>query len=312
MKLTQRLPTVFLLSNNPIKIDFFKIIFKDIYYITIVEDCASTIEWIKDVPPEIILLDSQSLDEPLINFCEHLHRLTQKKHIPIFLISKIIKQNIITELLKAGVTDFIHEPLDADEIFERIAVHFNPDLLNTKIKNITKKIKDPHLIPQNTQIFLAKTLIRGKSLRKIIEAKKLAMPLSIFMIQLDSFPSLLKNFKEAGLNEIIKQVEAILKSRLRINDFLITEGPGHYLVLLPKTSSSAAKIIAEDIRKEVSSTTLKTAKTEILVTVSIGVISFEKELSLSAQAFEQFEFCLEKIQKSLEKSQKKGNIVISS
>lgn len=312
MNPTHILPTVFLLCTDPIKISFIKVHFKDIYYVTVADDCSSVLDWVKSIPPEIILLDFQSLDEPLINFCRHLRKLTEKKHIPIFLISKIIKQDIVSEALKAGVTDFIHEPLEAEEIFERIAVHFNPDVLNKKIKNITKKIRDPYLIPKNTQILLARTLIRDKSLRKIIETKKMSMPLSIFMVQLDALPSLLKSFKEEGVSEIVKQVEVLLKKRLRLNDFLITEGPGHYIILLPKTSSSAAKVIAEDIRKEISSTTLKAAKTEVLVTVSIGVISFEKELSISAKAFEQFEFCLEKIQKSLESSQKKGNIVISS
>lgn len=312
MKTPLHIPTVFLLCNDLIKIDFFKSHFKDIYYVTIINDCASTLDWVKTLPPEIIFIDFQSIDEPLINFCQHLHRILEKNPIPVFLISKIIKQDLLSDILKAGVTDFIHEPLEANEIFEQIASHFNPNTLNKKIKSITKKIRDPHLVPKNTQILLEKTLVRAQSLRKIIETKKLAMPLCIFMIKLDSLSSLLKTFKEKGITEIIEQVGVILKYRLRTHDILITEGPGHYIVLLPKTSSNAAKIIAEDIQKEISSTTLKIAQVELLVTVSIGVTCFEKEPSLSAKAFEQFEFCLEKIQTSLEKSKKKGNIVISS
>jgi diguanylate cyclase (GGDEF)-like protein len=311
MKAPSILPTALLISDNASKVSFFKKTFKDLYYILDVEDCSTALTWLKTTKVQLILLDLPSLEEPLMNFCMHISKITQKNNPPIFLICKIIKKQFIEDSLKAGVTDFIHEPLDSNEVYERIAVHFNSSVLEKKIKTITKNIQSPPLVAQNTQKFSGRTVIRDKSLKQIIETKKIATPLSVLPIQLDSFVKLSKILGEKGIKEISHQIELFLQAHLRQQDFLVTEGPGHYLVFLPKTSTTAAKIIAEDIRKEVARTTLLIDSSEILVTVSIGIISFEKELSGSAKAFEQFESCLEKIKSSLVNLPKKGSIVVS-
>ncbi len=310
MRSTSSLATALLLCKDPYKVAFFTKHLKGLYYIVTTEDCASAIDWLKNTVVEIVLIDHSSLDEPLTNFCPHLRKTLPKKTIPIFLISQIIKKTLVNEALQAGVTDFIHEPLDAEELYERIAVHFTPSLTK-KMKTITGKIRAPALIPKDTKAFSRKTLIKDQTLKKIIETKNIATPLSVFTIQIDSFEKLSKSLKTQEIKQMVEQVEKLLKTRLRKHDFLLTEGLGHYLMLLPKTSTAAGKIIAEDIRKEVSTTTLKTSLSEILVTVSIGILSFEKDLSGSAKVLTQLESSIDKIKSSLEKKQKAGNIVIS-
>ena len=137
-------------------------------------------------------------------------------------------------------------------------------------------------------------------------------PLSLFMVQIDRFPSLEKELGKISILELISRVDVLLRSHLSPHDFLITEGPATYLILLPKTSQRAAKIIAEDIRQEISSTVIQTSTTEIHITASIGVIAFEKEPSESGKSFEQFELCLERVKNSLCQAQKKGNSVITT
>jgi len=174
---------------------------------------------------------------------------------------------------------------------------------------VRNKIKTSPLIPRNTKSLLDKTFIRDETLKIISTAKKGAIPLSVLMIHLDSFSRLQETLKEESLLSVFQFLEKFLKSRLRKYDTLLSEGAGQYLILLPKTSQSAAKIIAEDIRKEISTTNISTPLKEVLLTVSIGLVSFEKELSKSAKDFEQFDFCLERIKKSLART-KKGNTII--
>jgi PleD family two-component response regulator len=300
--------TALVISNDPGKAYFFKKNLNGIYSILEVENEEHAIAWLKSTPIELIFLDFQSLEGSLAAFCEEAKKLTKPRKAPIFLISSILKKTFAEETLKAGVSDFLHEPLNEDELHEKITNQLAPPFLNKKVKTITKKFKPHSLIPKNTNIFLDKTLIRDKTLKTIIETKKNATPLSVFTIQLDSVNKLLREVGEQGLYEITEQLETLLKLSLRQKDFLITESPGQFLLLLPKTSPTAGKIIAEEIRREVLSTPLLTSKSEILVTISIGIMSFDKDLSSSAQAFEQFEFCLEKVKKSLPK---KGNIIIS-
>lgn len=312
MQPKKTLPIVLLLCKDPSKNNFFKKNFKELYYIMEADDCESALDWIKVTPIDLIFLDFYSLDVPLVNFCIHIRAILKEKRTPIFLISQVIQKSFIAEALKAGVSDFIHEPLDALEVHERISVQLHSSPTNRKIHKIKSKLKPLSSIPQNTDLFFNRTLMGDKALRTIIETKKAIHPLSLFMVQIDHFVHLEKELGPLAILELVSQVEAILRSHLRPHDFLVTEGPATHLILLPKTSQRAAKIIAEDIRKDISSTTIKTSNTEILITASIGVIAFEKEPSESGKSFEQFELCLERVKTSLCQAQKKGNAVITA
>jgi diguanylate cyclase (GGDEF)-like protein len=251
------------------------------------------------------------LDEPLLNFVPHVRKLPGKKKTPIFLISNAIQKSFISEALEAGVSDFIHEPLDALEIHERISVQFHSSKVNKKIRNVTGRIKPLPSIPRNTELFSGRTLIGDKALRAIIETKKKMHPLSLFMVQVDRFHQIEHELRRGGIGELTDNLEIFLRSHLRPHDFLIKEGPATYLILLPKTSQRAAKLIAEDIRNELSVTPVRTGSEEILLTVSIGVISFENEPSESGKLFEQFTRSLESVKKSLDESHKKNALVFA-
>jgi|GEM_PF-1351381 len=311
MAISPALPNVILLCKDPAKVAFFRKHFKDLYYLIETEDCLSALDLIKITPVDLIFLDFYSLDDPLFNFCSHIRKTLGKKKVPIFLISQIIQKSFIEEALLAGVSDFIHEPLDVLELYERISVQLHSSQTNRKIRSITSKLKPPSPVARNTELFLGRTLIGDKALRTIIETKKKMHPLSLFMVQVDRFPQLEKEFGTKGIKELCENLEAFLRSHLRPHDFLLKEGPATYLILLPKTSQRAAKIIAEDMRKDLSETPLKTSGEDVLMTVSIGVVSFEKESSESGRSFEQFEFCLERVKNSLSQSQKGGNIIVT-
>ncbi len=303
--------TALVISNDPGKSYFFKKELKGIYSILEVENEEEGLQWIKTTDIEIILLDYLSIEGSLAAFCSETKALVFPKIIPILLISPMIKKSFAEDAIKAGVSDFLHEPLHAEELHERIAVQLAPPFLNKKVKNIRNKIRQASLIPKNAALLLDRTLIRDTTLKKIVETKKTDTPLSVFTIHLDSLKKLQKEVGEQGVFEITEQLETLLKLNLRQKDFLITESPGQYLLLLPRTSPTAGKIIAEEIRRTISSTPLATSTTDILVTVSIGIISFGKELSTSAEAFDKFEFCLEKVKKSLPKTGSPGNIIVS-
>jgi len=312
MKVLSQLPIIFLLCKDPYKVSFFRTQFKDVYYIMDVDSCSAAIDWIKSSPIDLIFIDFYSLDEPLGNFCLHLRKILGKKKIPIFLISHIIQKSFITEALSAGVSDFIHEPLDTLEIHERILVQLRSSPLNRKVYALASKIKPPPSIPKHIDLLQHRSLMSNTVLKKIIETKKTTRPLSLYMVQVDRFIQMQKEFGESITKALMDQLELILQAHLRPHDFIIKESPSHYLILLPKTSARAAKIIAEDLRKDVSSTTIRVQDIEVLLTVSIGIISFEKDSPEDSKSFEQFELCLSRVEKALHLANQKGNTIVTA
>lgn len=312
MKNPDTLPTALLICNDISKTSFFKRTLKGTYYIMDAKESHTALDWLKTTPVEIIILDYKTLDEPLMNLCQHIRKTKGCETIPILLISNKLQKSFTVDSLNAGVTDFLHEPLDPGEVFERITVALKSKIVSKKMSLVTSKIKASPMIPQNTRTLLNRVLINDQTLQKISEEKKIATPLSLLMIQLDQMDRLSDTLGDQVLEEVIAAVTQMLQKRLRQFDTLIPQGAGKFLLLLPKTSQNASKIIAEDIRKEISTTTIQTQKKELLVTISIGVVSFDKHLTDSAHAYEQFDKSLSRVKKALEQAQKTGNKIISS
>lgn len=305
------LPIILFIGSDIAKVSFIKKVLKGAYYVMDAKDSYTALEWLRNTPVEVLILDFKTLDEPLFNFCQHIRKTPGLEKVPILLITNKIQKIFSVEALNAGVTDFIHEPLIATEIYERIAASLKSKIVTKKMSLVTSKIRNAPLIPKNTQVLLDRMLLNDKTLKEISEAKKVAMPLSLLMIALDDYTNIAKTWKEPTLQEILSFLEQFLHQRLRQFDTLMPQGGGRYLLMLPKTSQSAAKIIAEDIRKEICRTTIPTKKKEFIITVSIGVVAFDKKLSDAAQAYEQFDKSLERVKKSLEKAQEKGNKTVS-
>jgi diguanylate cyclase len=312
MKNPHSLPIALLICNDISKISFFKKTLKGTYYVMDARESFTALDWLKNTQIEIIILDHKTLDEPLINLCQHIRKIPNYQKTPILLITNKLQKAFTIESLNAGVTDFIHEPLEAMEVFERITVCLKSKMVSKKMSLVTAKIKAAPLIPKNTRTLLHRVLLNDQTLKKIAEEKKIATPLSMLMIQLDGMDKLADTLGELALEEIIEALNAFLQTRLRQFDTLLPQGSGKFLLLLPKTSQSAAKVMADDIRKEISRTTIPTHKKEVLVTVSVGVVAFDKQLSDAAQAYEQFDLSLSRVKKALEQAQKTGNKTVSS
>jgi diguanylate cyclase (GGDEF)-like protein len=304
------LPLLLLVSKDQAMVALFEKTLKTNFFFIHVSELAEAFQKLKDLPVALLILGKDPFNQPLEKICKNVQKITKAKNFPILLIANSMTKEVIITSLSAGITDFIHEPLDTLKIHERIAVCLHSRATTKKMKTVTGKIKTTAISARNPKMFLEKTVLRDQTHKVISTAKKGAVPLSVLMIHLDTFAKLQKILSANALKEIFQFLENFLKGRLRKYDTFMVEGPGQYLILLPKTSESAARIIAEDLRKEVSMATISTSSKEILVTVSIGVVSFEKELSKSAKDFEQFDLCLERVKKSLLSAQKKGTTII--
>jgi two-component system, cell cycle response regulator len=306
------LPLILLACKDPEKVAFFKETLKGSFSLIHAEEIKEALEWLQASNIDVFILERGKLAPPLEDLCKIIQKFSKKKNLPILLVTKSIKRSTILHALNVGITDFIHEPLDALEIEERIAVSLYSKLVSKKMKIVESKIKAVSLLPRNSQILQEKTLIRDKTLKAITSAKSGAVPLGVLMIHIDAVAKLRERIGEVELEDILSYLEIFLQSRLRQNDTFMVEGIGKYLILLPKTSLRAAETIAKDIQKEVASTTINTLNNEVLITVSVGIISFEKGLSKSGSDFEKFDLSLEKVKKSLLNSKEKESTIISN
>lgn len=93
-------------------------------------------------------------------------------------------------------------------------------------------------------------------------------PYSVLFCDIDHFKDVNDSLGHAVGDQILQQVAAVLRQRLRQSDFAARCGGDEFVVLLPDTDPQQAGSVADDIRRRIAD-----ASTPCAITVSIGVAS---------------------------------------
>ncbi|MDP2354451.1 MAG: GGDEF domain-containing protein [Beijerinckiaceae bacterium] len=102
---------------------------------------------------------------------------------------------------------------------------------------------------------------------------------SVLMLDIDHFKSVDDRYGHAVGDEAIKATaEACLLGK-RKSDIVGRVGGEEFAVLLPETSLSSAKLVAERIRKRIAGKTLRSHDANFQITVSIGIAAASVSMS---------------------------------
>jgi len=290
-------PVVLIVSEDPHKLSTLKKILKDSFQVVERVDVKQALEFLKHSHVDLIILDARLKQGHNTETARHLRDVISPD-TPILLITSNIKKSFAQIALNSGITDFINLPLDQDEVNQRIAVALKSQDRPKKISQIAQRStpKMRSSLPLTTREFLS-----DQAIKEIAKARKSSTNISLLMIELDEF----KKIPASKSSKAQDHLEKILHQNLRKNDILIPQGPGKFMLLLPRTSNRAAEIIAETVRMEVLRTSFS-----IPLSVSIGLISLDK--SVPGSADEVFDKLLEGVKRAAGEAKKTGNRIVSS
>lgn len=82
----------------------------------------------KEDHPDLIVLDVMLPDINGKKVCELVRSDPSLSDIKIICISGMVEEDKVQELMEAGADDFLHKPLDIDELMRRICRHLDMDL----------------------------------------------------------------------------------------------------------------------------------------------------------------------------------------
>jgi len=99
-------------------------------------------------------------------------------------------------------------------------------------------------------------------------------PLSILMLDIDKFKTINDTYGHDVGDIVIKHLVDITSSIIRDSDIFARFGGEEFVLMLPNTDISNAKILAQKIRKKIQDSTVKD---NIKFTVSIGVAQLREE-----------------------------------
>jgi diguanylate cyclase (GGDEF)-like protein len=102
--------------------------------------------------------------------------------------------------------------------------------------------------------------------RELLRAERSGRPCAVLFCDLDHFKQVNDKWDHATGDQILQQVAALIRQRLRRGDLAARYGGDEFVVLLPDTEIESALEVAGDLRERIAA-----APAPLPVTVSIGV-----------------------------------------
>ncbi len=136
------------------------------------------------------------------------------------------------------------------------------------------------------------------------QAERYRTPLTVAMADIDHFKEVNDSHGHEAGDRVLKDVAAILSDALRMPDKVGRYGGEEFLMILPHTSLTQGRKIADRIRASVSKWEFDLGSKKIRLTISIGLCQF-----MSGEDLEQF---LSHADKALYEAKKGGrNLVVA-
>lgn len=301
------LPTLLLLTNSTIKDNIINKVFEEEYYIKTLSNFDEALDLLKYLRPQIIILDEKMFPSSIEDVIKRLKTEQLLKDVPILVITSSLKKTFAKKVIKAGATDLLREPLDEEELAHRILMVKRFQKTHKKMNVMAQMINE--MKPPETSRKLSDRLVLDQKVSEAIQSSLESQEnLSLLIIEIDDFEKLHKELKGAITKEILLPFEKHLRLMLRKQDIIMRLEMGKFVIILPKTTSKAAEIIAENVQDFLHEHPFEIEDQERKITASIGVSNTSPS---QVDPDESIEFLVKIASKCLKEAKLQGNQVVT-
>ena len=215
--------------------------------VMVATDGVAAWEAIQDDPALILLSDWVMPRMDGLELCRKIRDRGGDGYTYVILLTSKDRREERLEGLHAGADDFLTKPIDADELAVRLgiagrilSVHEAMARQNARLAELATVdeltgVKNRRRFREDLELFFAVATRRG-------------VPLSLVMLDVDSFKAYNDAFGHPAGDEVLRTVALALLDDTRGQDVVARYGGEEFAVLLPLTGGADAEAIAERIR----------------------------------------------------------------
>ncbi len=196
-----------------------------------------------------------------------LHRLTRGA-------SEVANGNLSVEVPHVGGGEVGY----LTEVFNYMVSKLREDqeelaAVNETLTKTNKELQEISITDSLTGLYNRRYMMEALT-NEVSRASRMEHQFAVLMIDIDHFKRYNDTYGHLAGDDLLMQAAGLFRESIREMDLAARYGGEEFLIILPEHGADAAMNVAERIRSRVATTTSDTDKTEVPITVSIGVAVF--------------------------------------
>jgi diguanylate cyclase (GGDEF)-like protein len=265
------LPTLLIISDNPSIRYWLKKQLASQFSLIEATTRSKAIETALHSALHFIILDAAFKAYDFLLLASELRQTPSNLLTPILLITDKLKKSYRTTAQEAGVTDFLFQPLDADELAAKIDTIKKAGSVRHKVLGLSSRISAPKQQEPSSSFFKNKVLLHDQALQVLTDAKKRGVPVKMLVVRIDRFAEIQAKIGAPASQTILQSFGELLNKSIGKNSTITPFTNGQFIVLLPEIGLPESQKIAENLRKLVEQQRFTTKQGILHLTASFAI-----------------------------------------
>ncbi len=225
-----------------------------------------------ETPYELVMVSLGLANYDGLRLCSQLRSVERTRHTPILMLSDIEDRARVLRGLDLGVNDYLVRPIDSNEIIARVRTQVRrkryADSLRSNVQAAMEMAVVDPLTGLNNRRYL-QTHVVGL----MEQSAQKGRPLSAMVLDIDHFKKVNDAHGHDVGDEILKGFASRVRRVVRGADLLCRFGGEEFVIVMPETRLSTARLVAERVRARVAGSPfpIRGGAETLTITVSIGV-----------------------------------------
>lgn len=252
------------------------------FKVVVAENGEQTLEFLRHEQPDLILLDVLMPGLNGFDLCRKIKENKDTAQIPIIFMTGLDSVKDKVAGFEAGGVDYITKPFQRVEVLARVKTHVMLRHREKQLEEANKKLSQQHKILEVMSITDGLTgLYNRRHMNTVLSqevqrCRRYGTDLACLVIDLDQFKLVNDTYGHDFGDLVLHEFSRRLRDSLRSSDFAFRFGGEEFLLLLPQTNMHDARRTAEKIRQYAATKKIGDDKTHVVVTVSIGLATFNE------------------------------------
>lgn len=223
--------------------------------------------------PDLIICDLEMPRMDGFKFLQMVNAREDLKDISTIMLTGREDRDLKIKGLEQGACDYVTKPFDAGELVARVKVQLKIKGLQDELKRSNELLKDLSNTDPLTRLYNRRYLNQAlkTELARSIRYKE---PLALVLLDIDDFKKINDKFGHQNGDIVLMEIAETVLAGRRCYDIAVRFGGEEFLLVLPGTSLEGGVKVAERLREQVLSLSLKPPLDNLSVSISLGVASF--------------------------------------